>query len=58
MCSACYQWSVPEDLHEKAVMELRKIFYEGKEYTVDVFVLKWYVSEIKRCLERLAARER
>jgi len=52
-----YQWNVPEDLHEKAMEELRKIFNEKKEYTVDVYVYKWDISEIKNHLESFAAQE-
>ena len=52
-----YRWNVPEDLHEKAMEELRKIFNEKKEYTVDVYVYKWDISEIKNHLESFAAQE-
>ena len=52
-----YQWNVPEDLHEKAVKELRKMFNEKKEYTIDVYVYKWDISEIENHLESFAAQE-
>lgn len=46
-----YQWNVPEDLHEKAMEELRKMFAGKKKYTIDVYVYKWDIGEIKKHLE-------
>jgi len=46
-----YQWNVPEDLHEKVMEELRKIFTGKKEYTIDVYVHKLDINEIKNYLE-------
>lgn len=44
------QWNVPEDLHEKAITELRKEFAGKTEYTNDVYLHKWNISEIKNYL--------
>lgn len=46
-----YQWNVPEDLHEKVMEELRKIFAGKKEYTIDVYVHRLDINEIKNYLE-------
>ena len=46
-----YQWNVPEDLHEKAVEELRRIFAGKEEYTIDVYVYGWIIREIRNYLE-------
>jgi ubiquinone/menaquinone biosynthesis C-methylase UbiE len=46
-----YQWNVPEDLHEEAVEELRKIFAGKKEYAIDVYVHRLDINEIKNYLE-------
>ena len=47
-----YQWNVPEDLHKKAVEELRKIFAGKKGYTIGVYVHRLDINEIKNYLER------
>lgn len=52
-----YQWNVPEDLHEKAMDQLRRIFNGKKEYTIDVYIYKWNISEIKNHLESFATQE-
>jgi ubiquinone/menaquinone biosynthesis C-methylase UbiE len=46
-----YQWNVPEELHEKAMEELRKIFAGKEEYTIDVYVHRLDISEIRNYLE-------
>lgn len=42
-----YQWNAPENLHKKAMQELRKIFAGKKTYTTDVYVHKWEISGIQ-----------
>ena len=44
------QWNAPDDLHRKAMQELRRIFGEKKEYRIDVYVYKWDLSEVKNYL--------
>jgi len=46
-----YQWNVPEDLHEKVMEELRKIFAGKKKYTTNVYVHRLDINEIKDYLE-------
>lgn len=61
-----YQWSVPDDLHEKAMDELGKRFAVKKEYSCDFYVHTWGIKEIKNYLgnsiatwlENQRARER
>lgn len=48
-----YQRNVPQNVHEKAMDELEKIFAGKKEYTVNVYVYKWDINEIKNYLESL-----
>lgn len=48
-----YQLNVPENLHEKAMKELRREF-AGVKYTNKVYVYKWDISEIKNNLESLS----
>ena len=46
-----YQWNVPEDVHEKVMEGLRKIFAEKKEDAIDVYVHRLDINEIKNYLE-------
>ncbi len=45
-----YQWNAPDDLHKKAMEELKRMFAEKKAYTCDVYVHKWDISEIRNYL--------
>lgn len=44
------QWCAPDDLHKKAMQELRRIFAEKKEYKIDVHVYRWDMSEVRNYL--------
>jgi len=48
-----YQWGVPDDLHDSAMKELRRMFAGNKEYiVVNVHVYKWDISVIRNWLKR------
>ena len=46
-----FQWNVPDDLHDEAMQELRRIFPENEQLIVGVYVYKWDITEIKKWLE-------
>lgn len=45
------QWNVPEDLHGKAMKELKSEFRGKLEYTNDLYIYKWRTSDIRRYLD-------
>ncbi len=47
-----YQWNVPDDLHRKAMRELRRMFSKDETYGCDVYVHEWNVNAIRDCLSR------
>jgi ubiquinone/menaquinone biosynthesis C-methylase UbiE len=47
-----YQWNVPDDLHEKAMEELGKMFVGKREYSCDFYVHKWDIRKIEDYLSR------
>lgn len=47
-----YQWDVPDDLHENAMKELKRIFARNKKHIlVNVHVYKWNINAIKNWLK-------
>jgi SAM-dependent methyltransferase len=51
------QWNVPDDLHGKAMGELKREFRGKPEYSNDLYLYKWKTSDIVRYLDRANGRE-
>jgi len=49
------QWRVPENVNKEIVEELTRRF-AGQEYTLEIYVVKWLISDIKSYLDSAARR--
>ncbi len=49
------QWRVPENVNKEIVEELTRRF-AGQEYNLEIYVVKWLISDIKSYLDGLAQR--